>query len=91
MVSFVDNGHNVVDPGLVCAEHRLLFSSSQASLLLRKLEEISVKVSQGAGSEYLGILSRMVEGKDQKEALKRLQLVRLALARYFARCTVLDV
>ncbi|KAJ2911868.1 hypothetical protein MD484_g8548, partial [Candolleomyces efflorescens] len=65
-------------------EHRLLFSSSQASLLLRKLEEISLKVSQGAGSEYLGVLSRMVEGKDQKEALKRLQLVRLALARQLA-------
>ncbi|KAF6753070.1 Nup85 nucleoporin-domain-containing protein [Ephemerocybe angulata] len=71
-------------------EPALLFSSAQASMLLRKLEEISVRVAHGAGSDYLGVLVRMCDGKDESEALKRLKLVRLSLARYFAKCTVLD-
>ena len=58
--------------------------------MLRKLEDIWTKSSQGAGSEYLGILARMVEGKDEKDALNRLKVVRLALARYFAKCVVSD-
>ncbi|KAF8074701.1 nucleoporin Nup85-like protein [Lyophyllum atratum] len=63
----------------------LLFSSADVSELLRKLEEVFVRTSQGAGEEYLSVLIRTVKGEG--EALERLRLVRLALARYFARCT----
>ncbi|KAG5641793.1 hypothetical protein DXG03_004179 [Asterophora parasitica] len=65
----------------------LFFSSASASELLRKLEEIFVRTSQGAGDEYLSVLIRTVQGGGEKEALERLRLVRLALAKYFARCT----
>ncbi|KAF9526094.1 Nup85 nucleoporin-domain-containing protein [Crepidotus variabilis] len=69
---------------------KLLFSSSGASLLLHKLEEIFICTSQGAGDDYLLGLTRMIQAKDEKEALERLKAVRLALAHYFARCLVLD-
>ncbi|KAG5654215.1 hypothetical protein H0H81_006249, partial [Sphagnurus paluster] len=66
----------------------LLFSSTNASELLRKLEQVFVRTSQGAEDEYLSLLKRKVHG-GQREALEQLRLVRLALARYFARCTSL--
>ncbi|KAG6841451.1 hypothetical protein C0991_010876 [Blastosporella zonata] len=76
---------------LLQEESSLLFPSASASELLRKVEEIFVRTSQGAGEEYLSILMRTIEaeGKNARErdALERLKLVRLALARYFARCT----
>ncbi|KAF8159828.1 Nup85 nucleoporin-domain-containing protein [Crassisporium funariophilum] len=67
----------------------LLFSSSGASLLLQRLDEIFVRTSQGAGDEYLPVLTRVIGGRGEKEALERLKTVRLALAHYFARCLVL--
>ena len=66
----------------------LLFSSASASLLLRKLEEIFVGSSQGAGADYLAVLTRVIGGRSEKEALERLKSVRLALAHYFSRCLV---
>jgi len=63
----------------------LLFSSSDTSELLLKLEEVFVRTSQGAGDEYISVLTRAVNGEG--EAIERLKLVRMALARYFARCT----
>jgi nuclear pore complex protein Nup85 len=69
----------------------LLFSSASASLLLQKLEEIFVGSSQGAGDDYLIVLTRVIGGRGEKEALERLKTVRLALAHYFARCLVLGV
>lgn len=69
----------------------LLFSSASASLLLQKLEEIFVGTSQGAGDDYLTVLTRVLGGRGEKEALERLKTVRLALAHYFARCLVLGV
>ena len=69
----------------------LLFSSTSASLLLQKLEEIFVGSSQGAGDDYLIVLTRVIGGRGEKEALERLKTVRLALAQYFARCLVLGV
>ncbi|RDB15810.1 Nuclear pore complex protein Nup85 [Hypsizygus marmoreus] len=68
----------------------LLFSSSGASELLRKLEEVFVRTSQGAGDDYLSVLMRTMKGGGEKEALDRLKIVRLALARYFARCTTVQ-
>lgn len=66
----------------------LLFTSSEASVLLQKLEEVFVRTSQGSGEDYLSVLTRTIKGSGEKEALDRLNVVRLALARYFARCTV---
>jgi hypothetical protein len=68
-----------------------LFTSSEASLLLKKLEEVFVRTSQGSGEDYLSILTRAIKGGREKDALDRLNVVRLALARYFARCTALDL
>lgn len=59
--------------------------------LLRRLEEVQTRVAQGSGTEYLGILMRQLQKGGEKEALRQLESVRLALARYFARCSVLHV
>lgn len=72
---------NTVHPELA-----LLFTSSDASALLHKLEEVFVRTSQGSGDDYLSVLTRTIKGRE-KEALDRLTVVRLAFARYFARCT----
>jgi nuclear pore complex protein Nup85 len=69
----------------------LLFTSSEASLLLQKLEEIFVGASQGAANDYLSTLVRVLSVRGEKEALERLTVVRLALARYFGRSLVLGV
>jgi nuclear pore complex protein Nup85 len=69
----------------------LVFSTEDARVLLRKLEEICSRVAQGAGSDYLSVLARTTKNKDEKQALQRLQVVRLALAKYYARCGVIGV
>ncbi|KAG7093511.1 hypothetical protein E1B28_007185 [Marasmius oreades] len=65
-----------------------LFSSNDLVLLLRRLEEIHIRTSQGCGDDYLNVLLRTIHGKSEKDALDRLKPVRFALAKYFARCTV---
>lgn len=67
---------------------KLLFSSADAIELLRKLEEICIRSSQGSGEDYLMVLIRTIRGGGVKDALERLKTVRLAIARYLARCTV---
>lgn len=67
---------------------KLLFSSADAIELLRKLEEITIRSSQGSGEDYLMVLIRTIRGGGMKDALERLKTVRLAIARYLARCTV---
>ena len=69
----------------------MLFSSEDALLLLRTLEEITSRAAQGAGPDYLAILARTTKGKDEKHALQRLQIVRLVLAKYYARCGAIGV
>lgn len=66
----------------------LLFSSSAASLLLQRLEDIFTRTSQGAGADYLSVLTRVIKSKSEREALDQLKTVRIALARYFARSLV---
>ncbi|EIN09429.1 hypothetical protein PUNSTDRAFT_85773, partial [Punctularia strigosozonata HHB-11173 SS5] len=68
----------------------LPFSSWEACLLMRKLEEIYLRTSQGSGDDYLPIITRIKAG-GEKEALRQLQFVRLALTQYYARCAVLGV
>ena len=69
----------------------MLFSSEDACLLLRRLEEVCTRSAQGAGSDYLTALARTTRSKDEKGALQRLQVVRLVLAKYYARCGVIGV
>jgi nuclear pore complex protein Nup85 len=69
----------------------LLFSSAGVSELLRKVEEVFTRASQGSGEDYLSVLVRTIKGGTEKEALDRLKTVRLALARYFARYTARSV
>lgn len=59
--------------------------------LLKKLEEVLIRAEQGSGEDYLAVLIRSIKGGGEKEALNRLKMVRLGLARYFARCTVIGV
>ncbi|KJA25724.1 hypothetical protein HYPSUDRAFT_134002 [Hypholoma sublateritium FD-334 SS-4] len=66
----------------------LLFSSSAASLLLQRLEDIFTRTSQGAGADYLSVLTRVIKSKSEREAVDQLKTVRIALARYFARSLV---
>ncbi|RDX54141.1 hypothetical protein OH76DRAFT_1552905 [Lentinus brumalis] len=68
----------------------MFFSSSDACLLIQKLEETHLRVAQGSGDDYLTVLSRVVKG-GEKHALQRLQTVRLSLARYYARCGAIGV
>ena len=46
---------------------------------------MALRASQGDGDEYLSILARVLNSGGQKEALRRVDLLRLALARFLAR------
>ncbi|TDL24108.1 hypothetical protein BD410DRAFT_786808 [Rickenella mellea] len=67
-------------------ESTLYFSAADASLLLRRLEEVKIQTDHGYGDDYLGVLARTMNLTGAKEALKRLDVLRICLARYFARC-----
>lgn len=69
---------------------QLLFSYNGACNLLRALDEITIRTEQGSGADYLSILSKALKQVDEREALKKLQPVRLSLARYLARCSLHD-
>ncbi|KAJ7583127.1 Nup85 nucleoporin-domain-containing protein [Mycena floridula] len=69
-------------------ESALLFPISGVFELMRKMDEISIRTSQGSGEDYLTIMTKTVRGGSEKEALDRLKTVRLALARYIARSAV---
>ena len=75
----------------------MLFSSTNIGLLLRKMEEVHTRTSQGSGEDYLSVLVKIIRSSGvkgnggEKEALNKLKTVRLALAKYFARCGVIGV
>lgn len=69
----------------------MFFSSIDATLLLHRLEEIHIRAAQGSRDEYLSILARTMRSGGEAHALQRLQTVRLALARYYAKCAVIGV
>lgn len=75
---------------MLWADSTLLFSYSGAIELLQRLQEIFTRTEQGSGDDYLAVLIRTIKG-GEKEALNLLKTVRLGLARYFARCTVIGV
>ena len=55
---------------------------------MEKIEEVTTRANQGAGEDYLGVLVRRLKGGGQKAALDQLKMVRLALAKYVARCAI---
>lgn len=70
----------------------MLFSSSGAVELLKRLEELQTKAAQGGGEDYLSVLLKTMKGNGgEREALQKLMSTRLALARYYARCTTAGV
>lgn len=74
--------------GLLEHKAALLFSYPSACLLLRRLEEVFTRSQHGSGDDYLRMLNRKANSTPEA-ALNQLQAVRLALARYFARCTMI--
>ncbi|KZT72019.1 hypothetical protein DAEQUDRAFT_723669 [Daedalea quercina L-15889] len=69
----------------------MFFTSVDATMLLHRLEEIHIRSSQGSADEYLSILAKTTKTGGEAHALQRLQTVRLALARYYAKCAVIGV
>ena len=75
----------------------MLFTSKNVGLLLRKVEEVYTRTSQGSGEDYLSVLVKIIRSSSgkgiggEKEALNKLKTVRLALAKYLARCGVIGV
>jgi nuclear pore complex protein Nup85 len=67
----------------------LLFPYASACILLQHLEEVIARTDQGSGDEYLRVLISKLNSGGTAEALHTLQGVRLALAKYFARCTMI--
>ncbi|KAI0642447.1 Nup85 nucleoporin-domain-containing protein [Trametes meyenii] len=68
----------------------MFFSSNDACLLIQKLEEIHIAVGQGGGDDFLPVLCRVTK-RGEKHALQRLEVVRLSLAQYYARCGAIGV
>lgn len=66
----------------------MLYSSSGAVELLKRLEEVHLGASQGAGDDYLSVLMVTMKGSDGSEPLQRLKSARLSLAKYYAKCTM---
>jgi nuclear pore complex protein Nup85 len=75
----------------------MVLSQDDAYELLRHLEEVYTRADQGSGAQYLSALDRIMRVDepelanrlvDVDSALSQLQVVRLALARYLARCAV---
>ncbi|KAF9444472.1 hypothetical protein P691DRAFT_677501 [Macrolepiota fuliginosa MF-IS2] len=85
---------------LIRFDKELLFDTSEALVLLQKLDEIMTAVNQGAEEDYLGFYKRLLHTRQKQQgaknqeicstdAINQLGIVRLFLAQYFARCAVL--
>lgn len=68
----------------------MFFTSDDACLLMQRLESIHIMAGQGGGDDYLPVLCRVTK-RGEKHALQRLEVVRLSLARYYARCGAIGV
>jgi nuclear pore complex protein Nup85 len=70
-------------------DNLMLYSSSGAVELIKRLEEVHLRASQGSGDAYLSILMVTMGGTNEAEALQRLKSARLTLAKYYAKCTMM--
>ncbi|KAL7280365.1 hypothetical protein ACG7TL_005290 [Trametes sanguinea] len=68
----------------------MFFTSNDACLLIQKLEEIHLAVGQGAEDDFLPVLCRVTK-RGKKHALQRLEVARLSLAKYYAKCGAIGV
>lgn len=66
-----------------------LFSHPSACILLYRLDEVCARVAQGSGDDYLRILEMKLRIDGRQDTRQQLQVVRLALAKYFARCAMI--
>jgi nuclear pore complex protein Nup85 len=66
----------------------MLYPSSGAVELLKRLEEVHLRASQGSGDDYLSVLEITMKGASEAEAIQRLKTARLSLAKYYAKCTM---
>ncbi|KAH9987510.1 Nup85 nucleoporin-domain-containing protein [Russula vinacea] len=73
---------------LIRNDNLMLFSSSGAVELIKRLEEVHLRASQGSGDAYLSVLM-VTMGSNEAEALQRLKSARLTLAKYYAKCTMI--
>jgi len=73
---------------LIRNDDLMLYSSSGAVELLKRLEEVHLRASQGSGDAYLSVLMATMGGSSEAEALQRLKSARLSLAKYYAKCTM---
>lgn len=70
----------------------MLFTSEDATMLLHRLEEITIRSAQGFSDDYLSVLAKAIKkNSGELHALQRLQVVQLALTRYHARCATMRV
>ncbi|KAN0115630.1 Nup85 Nucleoporin domain containing protein [Russula decolorans] len=74
---------------LIRNDNLMLYSSSGAVELIKRLEEVHLRASQGSGDAYLSILMVTMGGSNEAEALQRLKSARLTLAKYYAKCTMI--
>lgn len=70
---------------------QLVFRSDEVCELLGRLEVLQSRVQNGYSAEYLGVLAQMGAGERERQAARRLDVVRLSLARYYARCGSIGV
>lgn len=68
-----------------------MFRSEEICELLGRLEVLQSRVQNGYSAESLGVLTKIGHGDRAVLAAKRLEVVRLSLARYYARCTTIGV
>ena len=83
MVALDHFKHDII---FLFSESSACFTYSNACMLLRHLEEISLRTTLGCGEDYLAVLARILRLQSPMDALKRLDVLRLVLARYLARC-----
>ncbi|KAI0028322.1 Nup85 nucleoporin-domain-containing protein [Vararia minispora EC-137] len=81
--------HSLVTERHLFSDGVLLFSSRGAVQLLHRLQEVYTAVDQCSGDDYLDALRRTMKGASTKEATNRLRRTSLALAKYYAACTVM--
>lgn len=74
--------HHVLEPSP-------LFSYTSACLLLHRLDDVCARTAQGSGEDYLKMLEMKLRIDGRQDVQQRLQVVRLALAKYFARCAMI--
>ncbi|KAH7885796.1 Nup85 nucleoporin-domain-containing protein, partial [Phlebopus sp. FC_14] len=66
-----------------------LFSYASACILLQRLDEVCARIAQGSGEDYTKVLEIKMQSNGQQDFQQLLQLARLALAKYFARCAMI--